>query len=171
MSLIEATLQNTVSAWEQLGLPALMERFILRNGKVMKPQEFREPLYPAKACFMNATHYVDLHKYAEYVEGFAIRASLGIAMHHAWAQSRDGRAIDPTWNDSMECEYMGVVIDPKTHRKWMRKTNVYGVIDYGLGVNTEFIFSVDPELKGIVEAIVRSPRLAEAAALNSGEVA
>lgn len=160
MSLIETTLQASVSAWEKIGLPALMERFILRNGTVMKPQEFREPLYPAKACFMNATHYVDLHKHAEYVEGFGIRASLGIAMQHAWARSRDGRAIDPTWNDSMECEYMGVVIDRATHRKIMRKSGVYGVLDHGRGINTDFIFSVDPGLREIVETIRGARKMA-----------
>lgn len=153
--MIRDALQSQIAAFERIGHPALMERFILRNGRVMETIEFRDALYPAKACFMNATHYVDLHKFATYVEGYAIRPGLGILVHHAWAETRNGRAIDPTWNDSLNCEYIGVTIDRDAHRKIMRKTGVYGVLDQGHGINTDFIFAADPALKGIVEKIMK----------------
>lgn len=160
MSLIKERLEADVDAWAKVGHPALIERFVLRHGEVMKPIAYRDSLYPQGQCFMNATHYVDLHKHAEYVEGYAIRPSVGITVLHAWAKTKSGNAVDPTWNDSLQCEYMGIVIDRTAHRKIMRKTGVYGVLDHGRGVNTDFIFSVDPGLREIVETIRGARKMA-----------
>ena len=66
-----------------------------------------------------------------YAEGFAaslfegqIRPHFGL---HAWAVTREGEAIDPTWPHGVE--YFGVVFDLDYVLKTVTRREEYGVID------------------------------------------
>lgn len=45
-----------------------------------------------------------------YAEGYAVdRVGLPLPIQHAWVVDKDGRVIDPTWSDSSDNLYFGVV--------------------------------------------------------------
>ena len=51
-------LTTQVAAWERIGHPALLERFILRNGKTFTPRARIGRKRMANQCFMNAAQHV-----------------------------------------------------------------------------------------------------------------
>ncbi|KGH48629.1 hypothetical protein IN07_01315 [Modestobacter caceresii] len=69
-------------------------------------------LGPMRQCYNNAFHAVveslGTADQLTYCEGFALPASLELAVEHAWAVDAAGRVIDPTWDDAPRCGYVGV---------------------------------------------------------------
>lgn len=158
-------LTQTVESWSKLGHPALLERFILRNGKEFTPcpriGEAGEP----KRCFSNAARHVMANPGHDYVEGYALRRSDPIMpIHHAWVTTNGTDAMDPTL-DASDHEYIGFRFHKRTLVKELRRNGVYGLFDPGVGLNARLIFGLDPELKPIVEAV----RMRVAAAFSQQE--
>jgi hypothetical protein len=147
-------LQEKIDNWARLGHPALLDRFVLRNGKAFAPGKRIGRKGKAKECYSNATEFVLRHHDAIYVEGFVINKRLPIEIHHAWVTFDGKTAMDPTL-DAERHEYFGVEFDTNTLRKEIVKLGVYGILDPGLGFNTDLIFRIDPELKAICEGIRR----------------
>lgn len=91
-------------------LEAVVLAYGRRFNKVRVP--VGHELGPMRQCYNNAFHAVaeslGTADQLTYCEGFALPASLGIAVEHAWVVDGAGRVIDPTWDDAPRCGYVGV---------------------------------------------------------------
>ena len=152
---LQEILTEQVEGWATLGHPALLDRFILRNGKAFAPGNRIGRKGAPKECYGNATKFVFRHHDAKYVEGFVINKELPIPIHHAWVTFDGKTVMDPTL-DAEKYEYFGVEFDTSTLRKETVKLGVYGILDPGLGFNTDLMFKIDPELKTICEAVLQT---------------
>ena len=160
--MLEDYLTNEVENWAVIGHPALMQRFVLRNGQRYGGRRRIGRRGMAKQCFMNATKRV-LHNpraYIDgwrYVEGYAIhRTDPIMAIHHAWVTTNGSDAMDPTL-DATKYDYFGVAFDKPTLVGQLRQQKYYGMLDTGLGLNWQLMFELDPELRTIVEKIKPIP--------------
>lgn len=158
MTSLRDYLTQTSDNWASIGIPALMERFVLRNGREFKgrplPRSYKRGT--PKECFSNAIHLV--HETAPrltYVEGYVLRENLPILIHHAWAIDSRNRVVDVTLeNADATCAYMGVVIPWNEVWRVVKRTKVYGVFDTGRGLNAEWMFERDPPLKALIENLI-----------------
>jgi hypothetical protein len=134
----------------------VLERFILRNGDEYKgrklPKGYRRGT--PKECYANAARLVGEKPGLRYVEGFVWRDSLPLAIQHAWCIDAKGRVIDVTLGDPEKCQYMGIAVIRAELWDELRKTGYFGLLDSGLGLNTEWMFKIDPGLKAVVEAVM-----------------
>jgi hypothetical protein len=149
-------LDQQIETWEMLNVPALLERFVRRNGKWFAPVKRIGTKREPKACFSNATTFVQ-KRGGKYVEGYVLNKKLPWLFHHAWVTMTGFDAMDPTLN-SNKYEYFGVEFDFDVVRREIVRNKVYGLLDPGLGLNTELMFAIDPALKPVVEAIIAKRR-------------
>jgi len=152
--MIKEQLEEIVKNWNALGHPALLENFILRNGKEYTPTKRIGRRKKAKECFCNAHKFVWSHHDVSYVEGYVIREAFPFPIHHAWVTITGDDAMDPTL-EAEEFQYYGVAFDRGTVTRELIKNKVYGLLDPGLGLNYELMFDIDPELKTICERIMQ----------------
>lgn len=127
-----------------------LERFVMRNGERFQGTAYRGPRMTMKECFRNA---LELSYYSDsgldYVEGFAVRKSLGILIHHAWTV--DGKTVfDPTWDRPEECFYFGVRF--AAEEVWDRciEREHYGAF-YNPMLDVEFLARFDPRIKDDID--------------------
>lgn len=142
-------LKHEVEAFGQLGHPALMQRFVIANG-VLAGERLLEHGYElgaAKECFRNAAQLALEHPELTYVEGYGYLEGLPLLIHHAWCEDEQGRVIDVTWSPERGGQYIGVRVDAEELLEQMEALGVYGVLDTGRGLNTEFFFRRDPQLE------------------------
>lgn len=157
--MIREMLESTVATWEKLGHPALLERFVLRNGRLFEPTKRRlgRP-GPPKNCYQNATNLVLRERQRRpiplYVEGFTVIKDLPVlAIQHSWVSMTGEDAMDPTLNAANH-EYFGVAFSLTQLVREITKNKVYGLLDLGLGLNTKLMFSIDPPLEAICREVV-----------------
>lgn len=161
---VAVILDKTIASWETMGVHSMLERFVRRNGRAGHPSALPKGVRPGagKQCFKNAAEFAiwdgsrpkalqDLD--LTYVEGYAMRPSLGIPIHHAWLETPSGEVIDTTWRDPETCLYWGVPIPADALRLVLLKTGVYGVFDLGHRLNHEFMFDYDPDLRLVITAM------------------
>jgi len=157
MTNLRAYLQQMADNWAKLGAPALMERFVLRNGDEFEgrklPKGYR--LGTPKECFYNAAMLVLDKPGLRYVEGYVWREGLPLAIHHAWVIDAKGRVIDNTLRDPERCQYMGVGYIRAELWNELQKNQYYGLLDSGMGLNADLMFRIDPDLKDMVEAVMQ----------------
>jgi hypothetical protein len=156
MSLYD-TLTESVLSWEYLGHPALLERFVLRNGKAYKPRKRIGQKRKAKQCYANAADIALYKGGGTYVEGFAVNNKFALPLLHAWITVDGADAMDPTL-DAKDYEYYGVAFDKDTLLKEMLRNGHYGLLDTGLMLNTKLIFGIDPELEEICKRVKENRR-------------
>lgn len=150
-------LADTVRAFEYLGHPALIERFVLRNASEARRGEMlpRGIRYGAqKQCFKNATHLVSRRPQLEYVEGFVLAGGLPMAIHHGWCVDALGRVIDNTLKDAPDNWYLGVTFRRSVVGEEIARSGTYGLLDSGRGVNHALMFRLDPELEPIAREVM-----------------
>lgn len=155
MSELTATLRQLSEAFQHLGHAGafLREEYVLRQGVVCTaqalPKGFRRGT--PKLCFHNARKLV-LNRRRRgsltYVEGYAMRADIGIPMHHAWAIDAERRVIDVTWADPQNTEYLGVPFSAATLRQFDDGESMLGV-DF---IRVDFMLATCPALRPLVEA-------------------
>lgn len=115
-----------------------IERFTLAHGKV----HIAQPLPPQykrgrmKECFRNAALLATRSRLLCYAEGIAFRY---IPIHHAWCVDKAGRVIDPTWDNPMQAEYMGVEIPTAMLNAEIRLNGYWGVLNTPRGANKRFM--------------------------------
>jgi hypothetical protein len=103
--------------------------FILKHGRVMN---VISPLHATVErgalgdCYMNAGQLA-WGTNVQYVEGYAVPASVAFPMMHAWLLDPEGRVIDPTWEDG--AAYFGVVIPNEAYSQCLMRTGYWGVFD------------------------------------------
>jgi hypothetical protein len=152
---ISERLKAEIDMWEGVGHPALMQRFVLRNGVEIDGSKYAGKRGYEKMCFMNAamsTHFGN----SEYCEGYGWRENLPILIHHAW-RVQNGKVLDETWDRPEECQYMGVIFPKDVMKKEIKKNKSYGLLDTGRGINIDLIFRMDPELKVFFEDFKMNP--------------
>ena len=137
-------IQQEIDAWAALGHPALLQRFVLRNGKAYAWRPRIGPKLPAKLCFQNAA-LLALKGMGTYVEGLALRPGMGIIIHHAWLDV-DGEAMDPTWEAAEDNQYFGVGIPTPMLQEELLRNGTYGLFDLGTRLNLELMLKIDPDL-------------------------
>jgi hypothetical protein len=152
MTLAEV-LKQEMEGWATLGHAALLQRFVIRNGKPFTPRKRIGRKRKAKMCFSNSTDFVVRNRRGTYVEGYALSKKLPIMpIHHAWVTVDGNDAMDLTLN-AWDYEYFGVTFDNDTLWAELRKLKRYGILDTGLGLNHELMFRLDPELEAICTKI------------------
>lgn len=109
------------------------EDFILQHGQFWTPQNLPKGYRAGilKQCFHNSGRLALTRKGVRYVEGYAIRLSLGIPMHHAWVVDAKDRVIDVTWDLPIAAAYFGVAFPTATVRAHQRPEEgsmLYGAI-------------------------------------------
>jgi hypothetical protein len=149
MLTLQNQLQQLVDGWEAIGHSALLERFVLRNGKAFAPGKRIGRKGKAKECFKNATDFVLRHRDSIYVEGYVTIPTISFPILHAWV-TLDGKAVmDPTLDASEEGrQYFGISFTRETLLKEILQNKYYGLLDTGVGLNARLIFGMDPELQG-----------------------
>lgn len=171
---IRDEIETTVGVCDSVGLPALWERFLLRNGKSyscrMLPSHDRGP---AGYCFSNAGDRFRKLK-GVYVEGLALTKGL-IPVHHAWVGVGE-QAYEVTWGPRLlsgkprETEYLGVPLTEDQRWDGICETGTTSAFSNGITWNTDLMFSIDPELEEIVakvrEAGVRHPATSASAEVS-----
>lgn len=89
-------------------------------------------------CYTNASRLVMDNPHLNYAEGYAIpKGHSGIAYLHGWAvDKKTGNVVDPTWKDSENTKYYGVVYPQRKYLDYIIKTKMYGVLggDYKSGL-------------------------------------
>lgn len=97
------------------------EDLVKRHGKQFTAQPLPEEygLMEAKNCYNNAFILAAANPELTYVEGYAYSGILPI--HHAWVVDAEGRVIDPTWIDPVNCTYFGVGFKTAHLRKLVNK--------------------------------------------------
>lgn len=81
-------------------LPAL-SKYLETHGQHFTPAPLPEGIDrgPVKECYKNATLLVASNPELSYVEGFGSTAALpGLVFAHAWAVTKAGVVVDPTWS-------------------------------------------------------------------------
>lgn len=92
--------------------------FVLKNGREWTSSVYDLPSGRGvpRACYHNCQTllFADMRRVKPqgfvYVEGYACSAAVGFPFvtEHAWLVDRDGRVIDPTWDDPEHSAYFGV---------------------------------------------------------------
>lgn len=161
---IKVCLAEQVHRYQYIGHPALLERFVLRNGhpgvSQPRPKGVRKRAY--KQCFRNSIQFYwnGADETHSYVEGFAI-SEHGFMVHHAWLEDERHNVLDLTWKDPLIALYYGVTFTREEVKAQIIKHKVYGFLDHGFdGLNAEFMFGRDPELRDICDK-VNEARLAK----------
>jgi hypothetical protein len=153
-------LTTEIKNWEFIGAPALMQRFVRRNGKAYTPTQRIGKKGKPKECFSNSTDAVlsrpirnlPARERWTYAEGYCLHRERPImAIHHAWIVI-DGRAMDLTL-DAEEYEYFGIEFPTPNVKEWLKELGYYGILDTGFGLNLKLMFGMDPELEAIVKAV------------------
>lgn len=85
------------------------QELILDCGLTMKgkPRSSDIDLGRPKSCYYNCQQLVFSNEELIYVEGYALAHDLNIPLSHAWLMTKDGDAVDPTW-ETPGAAYFGV---------------------------------------------------------------
>ncbi|WP_435059650.1 hypothetical protein [Streptomyces sp. bgisy060] len=77
---------------------------------------------PERQCFANAMAVEAQHPHLAYTEGFALTADSALPILHAWCTGADGKVVDPTWPESKDVAYLGIILPsnlrPLPPRHW-----------------------------------------------------
>lgn len=159
---IEGHIADHVKRYAAFKHPAILERFVLRNGHVGVPAP-RPKLVKKrkdKECFKNAMDFMmegPLKRRTAgtytYVEGLAMRLDFGMLIHHAWVEDEKHNVLDLTWREPETALYYGVPFTLQQLVDETSRTGVYGLLDTGM-YNVDLMFRIDPALKDIVETMI-----------------
>jgi hypothetical protein len=145
---LKQIIEQQHAAWATLGRAPLLESIVLKAGvEFQLDAEAAHGFLEDKFCFQNSIHHA-LKNGLRYVEGFAIRPDLGIPMHHAWVELKNGKVQDVTWGRPVEdrCEYFGVAFQADEAWAAMVASEHYGLFDFMFPSNLEFVRARWPDL-------------------------
>jgi len=110
-----------------------------------------------KECYKNAAHYVLNRQDVSYAEGYAVDVGLPIPIEHAWLIDDAGMVIDPTWPDSSDHLYFGVVFRKSFVSEMMTKASEWSgvladhlLMRHQLGTSEAFQGALEKRFRGNV---------------------
>jgi hypothetical protein len=142
---LQQMLVDSAATWRKVGHFALIEEFVLANGRAFPRRHKPYNLGPIKRCFENAS-LLALHRDFTYCEGFVWKPKLLMAIHHAWVINKRGQIIDSTMRDQKNAQYFGVEFSDDVLRTELVRNGVYGLLDHGRGYNIELMKRLNPAL-------------------------
>ncbi|MBA3548824.1 MAG: hypothetical protein H0T76_20265 [Nannocystis sp.] len=145
---IADVIQQQIDAWGHVGHPALMERFVQRNGRAFQPAPYRGRRKTPKMCFKNAIDLAHALPDSLYAEGYGWWEGLPLLVPHAWVVVDDA-VVDPTWERPEERQYFGVTFEPTEVSREIVRNGRYSVLDPGM-INLDFMFACDPGLRAFL---------------------
>ena len=149
--MIRDMIEMEIELWGRVGHPALLQRFILRNGREYRPVKTAIADEP-KHCFQNAAFRSggDMR----YVEGYGLPRSIPLLAHHAWnSPAGIETAIDTTWRDPLNCSYWGVAFPKEIVRRELALNGHFGLLADGGGMlNLRLMLETDPGLAEFMPA-------------------
>lgn len=119
---------------------------LLRYGQTFEPAE-TTPAWFARGvsnhCFDNATHLLVARKAAgdnsvRYAEGYAMDAEVPVPMQHAWLVDANDKVIDPTWRNTDDNLYFGIVFDTKFVLDLMQIKRTTGILVDARGMRRHY---------------------------------
>jgi hypothetical protein len=145
---IQTFLRQRIEAWGQIGHPALMERFIDRNGTVFQPRPFAGLRMMPTLCFQNCMDllFMQAGRGLLYAEGYGWRQDFPLLIHHAWLVTPDGKVVDPTWVHPETYQYIGISLPRDEAWAVVEEADHYSVLDPGM-INLDWMFGRDPGLR------------------------
>ena len=162
MSELRNMLQDEAKRFPAMGLFPLLPKFVLSKGVEQAGAPLPKVFSRGKSreCFRNSAMLamVSPDKYT-YVEGFALPAEADLRLfpyHHAWLLDKAGNVIDVTWGRPERCEYMGVPFPTHVVSRSALDSGVFGLLDKGMGPDSEFIFQHAPDLQVEYESYIKS---------------
>lgn len=108
-----------------------LRTYLASYGQEWKAQALPKEYEPGKLgqCYENATQLVIHNSDLRYCEGVAYTEKTGsLPFLHAWAVDPDGKVVDPTWPDTQNAKYFGVVYNREAYMAHILKTKYYGVL-------------------------------------------
>jgi hypothetical protein len=106
---IKDVLTTYDNALKRIGHEDNLYGFVLEHGQeydaMCLPDDI--PKMERGECFQNALTIADDDELV-YVEGYALRPTLGMLFHHAWCVTPEDDVVDPTWDRPEECQYFGI---------------------------------------------------------------
>jgi hypothetical protein len=157
-------MQQLVEQCAVAGLPAILERFVLKHGTAFegarRPKGVRKRAM--KMCFRNSANItLDARLGSDYYEGFAMHREMMFPFLHAW-NVRDGKVIDTTLRDPEQYQYLGLRFTLRQLISVLAETQVYGLLDPGM-INIKLLRSIDD---GLVEEAMAVRRIREVQSLK-----
>lgn len=103
------------------------ERLVLAHGRAFKGARLPDGMERGTKheCFNNALLLAVGNHDLYYCEGFAYGV---VPTHHAWCVDRNGRVIDPTWDEPERAVYAGLVMRTKAAMDFAIKRGYYGML-------------------------------------------
>lgn len=119
-----------------IGMPSGIDTRDVKRYVAAYGQEFKAASLPddidrgaPKQCYKNASLLVMTHPELTYAEGYAQTSKLpGMTFMHAWAVTKDGTVVDPTWDNPEHGTYFGVKYERMPYLKSLYKNKIYGVL-------------------------------------------
>lgn len=141
-------IEKEIRMYQLIKAPALMPRFVLRNGSgavgVPLPSGF--PRAVPKACYQNATRLA-LNEGLDYWEGYVWTPGFPLVIQHAWNTDAAGALIDVTLQEPQEYLYWGVHFPVDILRRELLKNEYYGLLEDACGmINVDLYREIDPDL-------------------------
>lgn len=119
---------------------------LLQHARTFEPTDTNPDWFtrgPAKQGFDNATQVLVSRVAAgdtgiRYAEGYAMDAELPIPMQHAWLVDEDNKVIDPTWRDTTDNLYFGIVFETSFVLNLLRIKQSAGILVDAVGMRRHY---------------------------------
>lgn len=152
VDLIRETLEQHVNMRLAAGADMPLGRLVLGIGKGYEGISFADKRRPSRKCYENALKYAEA-KGLRYAEGYGLSGTLlkggcVFPVEHAWCVDRDGRAVDPTWEEPEASFYMGIEFDVWQVWRRVSQTGTFGMFHKGPtgAEDVQFMQSLAPHL-------------------------
>lgn len=113
-----------------------IEGFVVEYGDEFLGQHLPEGMKPMapRMCFKNCFEVAENDSSLTYCEGFIVRSTLPLTIHHAWLIEEDGTVVEPTVTDAIEgLSYFGVQLPFESVADIVDATGSYSVLGKFVG--------------------------------------
>ena len=127
-----------------------VKRYVAAYGEEFEAQPLPQGIRQGNQgeCYMNASLLVMTHPDLDFAEGYAQSADIpGLTFQHAWAVTKDGKVVDPTWKKPEGSKYFGVRYAREAYLAHIVKAKFYGVIGAGHRESLKVAESGVPKLR------------------------